>query len=58
MSGGVTIESAGINLNICTPGINSSTLKVACGPGIGANFEKVLCAENVRMGLKSSAKES
>jgi hypothetical protein len=36
----VALESAGVDLEIGTHGVNSSTLKVACGPpGIGDFFQ-------------------
>jgi hypothetical protein len=57
--GSVALESAGVDLDICTIGINSSTLEVACPPpGIGAKFSDSSFAESARMGSKSSAKES
>jgi hypothetical protein len=39
VAGGVALESAGVDLDICTIDINSSALEVACPPpGIGAKI--------------------
>jgi hypothetical protein len=38
-AGGVALETAGVDLDICTVSINSSALEVACtAPGIAAKF--------------------
>jgi hypothetical protein len=39
IAGGVALENAGVDLDIYTISINSSSLEVACPPpGIGAKF--------------------